>query len=117
MDWLLIAGGNTTQVEIVYLGSDNDNELSCVLSESTPNLMLMSVGLWTLLEDSAEEEEVAPTVCGGIDSMEEVFFSECHALDINSGKWHQYHSLLEPRSKRRTVAHAKWTCWIKFFSF
>ena len=55
MDWLLIAGGNTTEVEIVYLGSDNDSGLSCVLSESAPDLMLMSVGLSTRFEDSAEE--------------------------------------------------------------
>ena len=106
MEWLLIAGGNTTQVEIVYLGSDDDNELSCVLSESAPDLMLMSVGLSTRFEDSAEEELV-PTVCGGIDAMEEEFYSKCHAFDVNSGKWHEYHSLLDPRLKTKIVPHAK----------
>ena len=40
---------------------------------------------------------LAPTVCGGIDAMEEEFFSKCHALDIKTGKWREYHSLLEPR--------------------
>ena len=99
MDWLLIAGGNTTEVEIVYLGSDNDSGLSCVLSESAPDLMLMSVGLSTVFE-----EELVPTVCGGIDSMEEKFFSKCHAFDINSGKWREYHSLLEPRLNRTVAA-------------
>ena len=101
MDWLLIAGGNTTQVEIVSLGTESDDEVSCVLSESTPYLMLMSVGLMTLLENT-DEEEVAPTVCGGMDPIdEELFFSTCHAFDVKSGKWPEYHSLLEPRFRTR----------------
>ena len=40
---------------------------------------------------------LAPTVCGGIDAMEEEFFSKCHAFDVKTGKWREYHPLLEPR--------------------
>ena len=56
VEWLLVAGGNTTQVEVVYLGSDYD--LSCVLAESAPQLMLMSVGLLTLIEEDGAEDEL-----------------------------------------------------------
>ena len=54
MDWLLVAGGNTTQVEVVDLSGG----LSCVLNESAPELMLMSVGLWTLAEEDGAEAEL-----------------------------------------------------------
>ena len=34
VEWLLVAGGNTTQVEVVNL--EGDDETSCVLAESAP---------------------------------------------------------------------------------
>ena len=51
VDWLQIAGGNITDVEIVCL--HDDPELSCVLPGSTGT---SSLGLWGAFEEHEEAE-------------------------------------------------------------